>query len=97
MNISSYNIPDVGYHYIGLRVLGGLPAAARRDEQEETVSRSVRKYVSDRALRLILPEPRGTFEAAGEKVCRELVHFGFANSAKGAYELTETGKEALGW
>lgn len=96
MNISSYNISDVGYHYIGLRVLGGLPATARRDEQEETVSRSVRKYVSDRALRLMLPEPRGTFEAAGEKVCRELVHFGFANSAKGAYELTEPGKEALG-
>lgn len=96
MNISSYNISDVAYHYIGLRVLGGLPTTARREEQEETVSRSVRKYVSDRALRLMLPEPRGTFEAAGEKVCRELVHFGFANSAKGAYELTEPGKEALG-
>lgn len=96
MNISSYNISDVGYHYIGLRVLGGLPATARREEQEETVSRSVRKYVSDRALRLMLPEPRGTFEAAGEKVCRELVHFGFANSAKGSYELTEPGKETLG-
>lgn len=95
MNISSYNISDVGYHYIGLRVLGGLPATARRVEQEETVSRSVRKYVSDRALRLMLPEPRGTFEAAGEKVCRELVNFGFANSVKGAYELTEPGKETL--
>lgn len=95
MNISSYNISDVGYHYIGLRVLGGLPSTARREEQEETVSRSVRKYVSDRALRLMLPEPRGTFDAAGEKVCRELVHFRFANSAKGAYELTETGREAL--
>ena len=34
MNISSYNISDVGYHYIGLRVLGGLPATARRVEQE---------------------------------------------------------------
>ena len=96
MNISSYNISDVGYHYIGLRVLGGLPSTARRDEQEGTVSRSVRKYVSDRALRLMLPEPRGTFEAAGKKVCQELVHFGFANSAQGAYELTGWGKEVLG-
>ena len=96
MNISSYSISDVGYHYIGLRVLGGLPPTARREEQEETVSRSVRKYVSDRALRLMLPEPRGTFETVGGKVCRELAHFGFANSAQGAYELTESGKETLG-
>lgn len=95
MNISSYNITDVGYHYIGLRVLGNLPSTARREEQTETVSRSVRKYVSDKALRLMLPEPRGTFETAGEKVCLELVHFGFAVSAKGAYELTIQGKEAL--
>ena len=95
MNISSYNISDVGYHYIGLRVLGGLPATARREVQEGTVSRSVHKYVSDRSLRLMLPEPRGTFEAVGEKVCRELVHFGFANSAKGAYEITGWGKEVL--
>ena len=50
MNISSYNITDVGYHYIGLRVLGNLPSTARREEQTETVSRSVRKYVSDKAL-----------------------------------------------
>ena len=25
MNITSYNVTDVGYHYIGLRVLNGLP------------------------------------------------------------------------
>ena len=43
----------------------------------------------------MLPEPRGTFETAGEKICLELVHFGFAVSAKGAYELTTQGKEAL--
>ena len=95
MNISSYNISDVGYHYIGLRVLGGLPSTARREEQEETISRSVRKYVNDKTLRLLLPEPRGTFVTAGEKVCRELVHFGFANSTKGAYELTSRGKDVL--
>lgn len=96
MNISSYNISDVGFHYIGLRVLDGLSSTARREEQEGTVSRSVHKYVSDRSLRLMLPEPRGTFEAVGEKVCRELVHFGFANSARGAYEITGWGKEVLG-
>ena len=96
MNISSYNITDVGYHYIGLRVLAGLPPSARREEQEATISRSVLKYVSDRSLRLLLPEPRGTFQTVGEKVCRELVHFGFAISSKGTYELTECGREVLG-
>jgi hypothetical protein len=43
----------------------------------------------------MLPEPRGTFETAGEKICQELVHLRLANSLKGAYELTEEGKEAL--
>ena len=33
MNITSYNVTDVGYHYIGLRVLAGLTQIARRDEQ----------------------------------------------------------------
>ena len=94
MNISSYNITDVGYHYIGLRVLAGLPPTARREEQEATISRSVRKYVSDKALRLLLREPRGAFEA-GRKVCQELVHFRFAVSTQDAYELTELGKESL--
>ncbi len=97
MNISSYNIADVGYHYIGLRVLGRLsPTTVCREEQLEAISRSVRKYVNDRALRLLLPEPRGTFESIGEKVCRELVHFGFAASHKGTYELTERGNQVLG-
>ena len=95
MNISSYNISDIGYHYIGLRVLNCLPQTARREEQEETVSRSIRKYVSNKALRLLLPEPRGTFETIGEKVCRELVHFAFANSAKGRYELTDQGRDVV--
>ncbi|MYC30069.1 MAG: hypothetical protein F4X65_08280 [Chloroflexi bacterium] len=96
MNISSYNITDVGYHYVGLRVLGSPLPTVRREEQEAAIARSVLKYVSDRSLRLMLPEPRGTFETVGEKVCRELVHFGFAVSAKGVYELTDRGKETLG-
>ena len=95
MNITSYNVTDVGYHYIGLRVLAGLPSSARRDAQTGTISRSVRKYVSDRALRLMLPEPRGTFETIGEKVCQELVHFQFAKSLKGVYEITEQGRGVL--
>ena len=94
-NISSYNVADVGYHYIGLRVLSGLPATAHRKEQEATISRSVLKYVSDRALRLLLPEPRGTFHTIGEKVCRELVHFQIAVSSQYAYELTDFGRELL--
>ena len=94
MNITSY-VTDVGYHYIGLRVLNGLSPAARREEQTVVISRNVRKYVSDRALRLMLPEPRGTFETAGEKICQELVHLKFAQSANRAYELTAEGVEAL--
>ena len=96
MNISSYNIADVGYHYIGLRVLAALPATVRRKEQVSAISRAVLKYVSDKALRLMLPEPRGTFETVGEKVCQELAHFGFAVSDQGAYKLTESGREVLG-
>ena len=95
MNITSYNVTDVGYHYIGLRVLAGLSSSARRDEQTATISRSVRKYVSDKALRLMLPEPRGTFDTAGEKVCQELVHLGFARSVSRSYGLTDKGKDAL--
>ena len=95
MNITSYNVTDVGYHYIGLRVLAGLTPSARRDEQTETISRNVRKYVSDKALRLMLPEPRGTFETAGEKICQELVHLGFARSVGRSYELTGEGKSVL--
>lgn len=95
MNISSYNITDVGYHYIGLRALAGLPAAAHREDQTSAISRSVLKYVNDKALRLMLPEPRGTFETVGEKICQELVHFQFANSVRGAYQLTDAGREVL--
>lgn len=95
MNISSYNVTDVGYHYIGLRVLNGLPPTANRDEQMSAISRGVLKYASDKALRLMLPAPKGTFETVGEKVCRELVHFQFARSVSGAYEITESGKKVL--
>ncbi len=95
MKISSYNITDVAYHYIGLRVLAGLPATARREDQTSAISRSVLKYVSDKALRLLLPEPTGTFETVGEKICQELVHFKFAQSVPRAYELTEDGRKAL--
>ncbi len=95
MNITSYNVTDVGYHLIGLRVLSGLPANTQRHEQTETISRSIRKYVNDKALRLMLPEPRGTFETAGEKVCQELTHLQFAKSIKGAYQLTEKGNKVL--
>ena len=95
MNINSYNVTDVGYHYIGLRVLAGLPSTARRDEQTTIISNNVRKYVGERTLRLMLPEPRGTFETAGEKICSELVHFKLAQSIPGSYQLTDAGCHAL--
>jgi hypothetical protein len=67
LNISSYNISDVSYHYIGLRVLAGLLPTARREEQITSISRNVLKFVGDKSLRLMLPEPKGTFETVGEK------------------------------
>lgn len=94
MKISSYNITDVGYHYIGLRVLANITVS--RDEQLQAIALGVLKYASDRALRLMLPEPKGNFSTVGEKVCQELVHFRFARVEKGIYELTESGKETLG-
>ncbi len=94
MKISSYNITDVGYHYIGLRVLAN--PATNRDEQLQAITRGVLKYASDRALRLMLPEPKGNFSTIGEKVCQELVHFQFARMKKGTYELTESGTKTLG-
>jgi hypothetical protein len=95
MNVTSFSVTDVGFHYIALRVLAGLPKA-RRDQQVETVSRNVLKYVRDNALRLLLPEPHGNFEAVGDKVCRELVHFQFARLIRGqGYELTAEGERVL--
>ena len=96
MNITSYNITDVSYHYIGLRVLAGMPDAKERSSQLEAISRSVLKFVTDRALRLMLPDPRGTFESVGGKVCQELANFHFVHAERGRpYELTADGKEAL--
>ena len=95
MNITSYNVTDVGYHYIGLRVLHSLPPGTRRDILTSTIAQSVRKYVSDKALRMMLPEPRGTFETSGVKIIQELAHLGLATSVKGSYELTDQGKTAL--
>jgi hypothetical protein len=96
VNISSFNVTDVGYHYIGLRVLAAMPEASR-EEQNATISRSVLKYARDRALRLMLREPKGTYDTVGEKVCQELAHFAFAETRRGrGYELTTTGREILG-
>ncbi len=95
MNISSYNITDVSYHYVGLRVLSDMPANLGRRHQLDAISRGVRKFVYDRALRLMLPEPRGTFETTGEKVCQELVQLRLACSHKGGYRLSESGDRAL--
>jgi hypothetical protein len=96
MKISSYNITDTSYHLIGLRVLAGLPPGASKEEQTSAISRNVLKYATDRALKLMLPSPRGNFETVGEKICNELLHFRLAKSeySKG-YELTDDGRELL--
>jgi hypothetical protein len=95
MNITSFNVTDVAYHYVALRVLDAL-RSAKRDEQIETVTRNILKYARDNALRLLLPEPRGNFETASEKVCAELVHFGYAQRSHGSgYELTTQGLATL--
>ena len=95
MNITSYNITDVTYHYIGLRVLANQPANTGRNIQIEEISRNVMKFVTDQALRLMLPQPGGTFQGTGEKICQELVHFQFARSSGGRYEVTEDGHSVL--
>jgi hypothetical protein len=95
VKISSYNINDVGYHYIGLRVIANLKQASRAD-QISAISRNIYKYVCDKALRLMLPEPRGSYETIGEKVCQELVHMRFSKAEpSGAYALTDTGTQAV--
>ena len=95
MKISSFNITDVGYHYIGLRVLAAM-ATASREEQIQTISRNVLKYARDRALRLMLPEPKSNYETVGEKICQELAHFNFADATRNkGYELTKAGIQAL--
>ncbi len=89
MNITSFNITDVGYHYIGIRVLAAMPTAPR-EEQNRALARNALKYARDRALRLMLPEPKSSFDSVGSKICQELAHFSFARSVKGkGYELTD--------
>lgn len=96
MRISSFNVTDVGYHYIGLRVINSLPANVKREEQMTAIARGVLKYVSDKSLRLLLPEPKGSFDTVGEKVCNELSHFGLIVPVRAsAYTLTEMGTEVL--
>jgi len=96
MNITSYNVTDVGYHYIGLRVVASLPSDSTRESQFSAVSRNVLKYANDKALRLMLPAPRGDFQTVGEKVCQELVHLGLAEAPYGkGYSLTDDGRHAL--
>ena len=93
MNITSYNISEISYHYIGLRVLAHVPGHDR-GAQLNAVSTNVHKFVNDRALRLMLPAPRGRFDTIGERVCQELVHLGLAE-AHGGYVLTESGQHLL--
>ena len=96
MNITSYNINDVTFHYIGLRVLQALPDTVAKTNQLETISNSIHNHVCGRSLRLMLPEPKGTYRSAGEKVCQELRHFGFVSAAKGMpYRLTQDGLDVL--
>ena len=96
MNITSYNIGDVTFHYVALRVLRKLRKGTEKAQQFELISQSIYRHVCSRSLRLMLPEPRGTYKVAGEKVCRELAHFGFVHAQKGRpYSLTRTGLGAL--
>lgn len=95
MNITSYNITDVTYHYIGLRTLGCASAYSGRSQQTDAISRNVLKFVNDKALRLMLPEPRSSFGTVGERVCQELVHLQFASSHSKGYELTDLGEKVL--
>ena len=79
-----------------MRVLPQDLTAAKKEEQFATISRYVLKYASDKALRLMLPEPRGSFDSVEEKICNKLVHFKFANGSTGkGYELTESGRFVL--
>ena len=99
MNISSYNITDVTYHYIGLRVLDGMPSSSKRTEQIEAVASNVLKFVSDRNQRLMVAAPGTTYHATAEKICTELEHFHFVKSqgksGSGRYDLTQSGQQIL--
>ena len=69
---------------------------APREEQNRALARNALKYARDKALRLMLPEPKSSFDSVGSKICQELAHFSFACSVKGkGYELTDIGKAVL--
>ena len=99
MNISSYNVTDVTYHYIGLRVLDGMPSTSMRTEQIKTVASNVLKFVSDRNQSLMIAAPGTTYQETARKICTELEQFGFVKSkgklAGGRYALTESGRHVL--
>ena len=99
MNISSYNITDVTYHYIGLRVLDGMPSTSKRTEQIKTIASNVLKFVSDRNLSLMIAAPGTTYQETAKKICTELEQFNFVKSKGkligGGYALTESGRNVL--
>ena len=99
MNITSYNITDVTYHYIGLRVLDGMPPTSKRTEQIEAVAGNVLKFVSDRNQRLMVAAPGTNYQGTAKKICTELEQFHFVKSkgksAGGRYALTESGRHIL--
>ena len=99
MNISSYNITDVTYHYIGLRVLDGMPHTSERTDQINTVAINVLKFVSDRNRSLMIAAPGTTYQGTAKKICTELEHFKFvkskAKSPGSRYVLTESGRYVL--
>jgi hypothetical protein len=92
VNITSYNITDVTYHYVGLRVVQASSGESR-DRLAEVISTAVQKLVMDRALRLMLPAPRGTFSSVGEKVLNELKHFGLTDTDRKRVVLSQKGSE----
>ena len=99
MNISSYNVTDVSYHYLGLRVLDAMPDSATRTEQIENVARNVHKFVGDRNRRLMVAAPGTSFKGTGGKICQELAHFHFVKSYGKAdgyrYYLTKSGRHVV--
>lgn len=98
MDIKSYNITDVTYHYIGLRVLDGMPPT-KRTEQIAAVASNVRKFVGDRNQRLMIAAPGTTYLGTAQKICAELKDFNFVKSqgksAEIGYALTESGRYIL--
>jgi hypothetical protein len=61
----------------------GGDAGSATGGAERAISRSVLKYARDKALRLMLPEPKSTFETVGERICQELAHFRFLEATDG--------------